>query len=360
MTVAEGDASTVQPLVPPMGRTLFGLARTPVVDGEFLAALRLGPNRWVTVRPLQDPILSRWQRRVALWFVVSFAAVAPLGYLFSRRLAAPLAELADTADRLGRDASTPVRLAAGTPEVRRLATAFAGMQARLQRHVDDRTAMVGAISHDLRTPLARLRFKLERAPPALKSSMQRDLGQTEDMLDSVLLFIRDASEPDVREVADLRSIVECVVDDAALVGGDATLDPGEDAAVEVDILSVQRVVSNLVENALKYGGLARVRLLSMVGEAVLEVTDAGPGLPDVELEKVFQPFYRSEAGRQASAKGIGLGLSVSRSIARAHGGDITLRNTGVGLVAELRLPLAVQQRHAVRAPDGATAFSPAA
>ena len=170
--------------------------------------------------------------------------------------------------------------------------------------------------------------------------MLGDVSQMEDMITSVLVFIRDASDPAVRERVDLRSIVECVVDDASLLGGDAVLDPGPAAAVEVDSLAVQRVLTNLVENALKYGDSARVRMFTEAGEAVTEIRDSGPGLPQDEIERVFLPFYRSPKSRALNKSGIGLGLAVSRSLARAHGGEVRLYSCDTGLVAQLRLPLA--------------------
>ncbi|MHB8285848.1 MAG: ATP-binding protein, partial [Caulobacteraceae bacterium] len=321
-------------------RGLFGLATAPFVQGDFVAAVRIAPGRWVTVQPLPEPFPNSWQRRVLLWFAISFAMVAPIGYLFARRLAAPLEAFALAAERLGRDPSGAVLTLKGPAEIGRAATAFNLMQQRLKSYIDDRTAMVGAISHDLRTPLARMRFRLERAPAEMKPGMLSDVSQMEAMISSVLLFIRDASEPSLRERVDLRSIVECVVDDAALIGGDAVLDPGPPVSVEVDSLGVQRVVNNLVENALKYGQICRVRLYVEGGEAVAEVADTGPGLPESEMERVFLPFYRSVSARTLDKGGIGLGLAVSRSIARAHGGDVRLRRGEDGLVAQLRLPLA--------------------
>ena len=322
-------------------RGLFGLAPAPFVQGDFVAAVRVGPGRWVTVRPRPEPFPNGWQRRVLLWFALAFALVAPVGWLFARRLARPLGAFAAAAERLGRDPSGAAVALSGPAEIGRAARAFSIMQARLKRFVDDRTAMVGAISHDLRTPLARMRFRMERAPPELRDGMLHDISQMEEMISSVLVFIRDASEPSIRERVDLRSILECVVDDAALVGGEAVLDPGAPLSVEVDALGVQRVLTNLVDNALKYGARAAVRMYAEGDEAVAEVADDGPGLAPEELERVFLPFYRSQGARSLNTGGIGLGLAVSRSIARAHGGDVRLIDgEGRGVRAQLRLPLA--------------------
>ncbi len=309
----------------------------PYVDGDFVAAVRMG-QAWTVIRPAPQHFLSAWERRVLLWFVLSFAVIGPVGYLFARRLTAPLAGFALAAERLGRDVRAPPLSLHGPTELKRAGRALNGMQARLQRHLEDRTAMIGAISHDLRTPLARLKFRLERVDPEARAPMLADINQMEAMLASVLTFIRDASEPGRRERVDLRSIAECVVDDAALLGADVSLEAGATLLVEVDPAAIQRVLTNLVDNAVKYGRQARVRLDNASEEAVVQVSDAGPGLSSAELARVFDPFYRSEPARTLNGEGVGLGLSIARSIARAHGGEVTLRSTGMGLRAELRLP----------------------
>jgi signal transduction histidine kinase len=338
---APPPARTGWVLPPPVSRGLFGPSPPGFVQADFVAALQVAPNRWVTVQPAPEPFPNRWQRRLLLWFALSFAIVAPIGYLFARRLVAPLGAFSTAAERLGRDPSGPLLALEGPAEIGRAAAAFNLMQQRLKRYIDDRTAMVGAISHDLRTPLARIRFRVERVPPGVRAGILGDVTQMEEMISAVLIFIRDASEPGVRERVDLRSIVECAVDDAALVGGDAVLDPGAPTSVEVDPLGVQRVVTNLIENALKYGNSARVRVFTEGDESITEIADSGPGLAEEELERVFLPFYRAALARTLHEGGIGLGLAVSRSIARAHGGDVRLfRNGGEGLVAQLRLPLA--------------------
>jgi len=340
-TAAAPPPARERPLPQPAARGLFGLAPAAYVEGEFVAAYRTAPGRWVTVKPQPEGFPNSWQRRVLLWFAISFALVAPLGWLFARRLAAPLHRFADAAERLGRDPSAAVAELNGPAEVGRAARAFNQMQARLKRYVDDRNGMIGAISHDLRTPLARMRFRLERAPPELQRAMGRDIAQMEAMISSVLTFMRDDAACGARERVDLRSLLECVVDEAGASGAAIDLEPGGAAEVEVDVLGVQRVFENLVDNALKYGDRAEVRLFLDGGEAVAEVADRGPGLPDEDLERVFKPFYRGPAARQSSQQGIGLGLAVSRATIRAHGGDLRLAHADQGLVAQVRLPLAV-------------------
>ncbi|MDO8800718.1 ATP-binding protein [Phenylobacterium sp.] len=310
----------------------------PPLLGEFSAAVRQSDGRWLVVRPLPEPIPNDWQRRVLLWLGGCLLLVAPLGYFFARRITAPLEQFARAAETLGRDPSGPLMALSGPAEVGAAARAFNDMQVRLKRFIDDRTAMVGAISHDLRTPLARIRFKLEGAPGPVKDAVLADVAQMEAMISSVLAFIRDASAARPRERLDLLSLLECLVDDAG--GQDLTV--VEDSApvtVEADTLGLQRLFGNLLDNAVKYGARGRVRVFQEDGHAVVEIADDGPGLAQSELERVFLPFYRAEAARTLDGGGVGLGLAVARSIARAHGGDVVLVSTAMGLVARVRLPL---------------------
>lgn len=324
-------------------RGLFGLAPAPFVEGDFIAAMRVGDGNWATVQPVPEPFPNAWQRRVLLWFLIAAAVVAPAGWMFSRRLVRPIAGFAHAAERLGRDPVAPVLALQGPAELGRAAQAFNLMQSRLRSFVDDRTAMIGAISHDLRTPLTRMRFRIEDVPDDTRTGMLQDVEEMEQMISSVLAFIRDASEPGSRERLDLSSLLKDVVDDAAFVGKDVRLERSEKAAVEVDAIGVRRLLDNLIENAVKYGEQARVRLFIDEQNAVAEVSDSGPGLPDDELERVFQPFYRAPAARASGKQGSGLGLAVCRSIARAHGGEVQLKRGPRGLVAQLRLPLAYRE-----------------
>jgi signal transduction histidine kinase len=323
------------------GRTLsapvsrFGFAPSAYIEGEFVAALRQADGRWATVRPRAEGFPNSWQRRIFLWFGLSVALITPIALLVAWRLAAPLKAFAESAERLGREPSAELSPLTGPAEIGVAAEAFNQMQRRIKRYVEDRTGMVRAISHDLRTPLARMRFKLERAPPSLRAAIGRDMDQMEQMIASVLSFMRDEMEGDARQVVDLRSLLEVVVDDAT---GPAKLESGPAVLVEIDVVAIQRVMENLIDNAVKYGGEARVKLETLAGEACITVSDSGPGIPPEELEDAFKAYHRGAQARASGKSGVGLGLVVSRSTVRAHGGELTLRPGAPGLIAEVRLP----------------------
>lgn len=319
-------------------RGLFAPAPAGYVEGDFVAARRIG-NQWVVVEPQPEGFPTAWQSRVMLWFLLSFSLVAPFGWLFARRITAPLRSFADAAERLGRDPSASTTVQGGSAEIGRAAAAFNQMQARLKRYVDDRTAMIGAISHDLRTPLTRMRFRLEAAPERMKSGFETDIDQMEAMISSVLAFMRDQAEGGSRQRLDLRALLKEAVDNAVAGGANVAIEPGEAVEVDADAVALNRVFANLLDNAVKYGDRAVVRLAREGDDVVAAVHDFGPGLPDSELERVFKPFYRTPGAAASEAPGIGLGLANSRAIVLAHGGTIRLKSEG-GLTAEVRLPIA--------------------
>jgi signal transduction histidine kinase len=317
--------------------------REGFVVGEIEAAYQAQPGKWTVVRSQNQGFPNPWQRRLLLWFMACLVLLTPVGYLFARRLTAPIVRFAAAADRLGRGLrSTPLTLR-GPAEIGVAAMAFNEMQTRLARYVEDRTAMIGAIAHDLRTPLARVQFKLQRAPEDLAADIRSDLGQMEAMIAAVLAFVRDAAPAHERERLDLLSVLEVVADDASATSADVEVE-GVAVIVDGDASALQRLFVNLVDNAVKYGGRARIRIAAEDGDALVTVKDEGPGLPEEELNRVFEPFYRVEGSRSRETGGIGLGLSVARSIARAHGGDVTLSSDGGGLTAVVRLPGAVEAR----------------
>ncbi|MBS0359967.1 MAG: HAMP domain-containing histidine kinase, partial [Proteobacteria bacterium] len=322
------------------GRRRFMGGPDMAIFGDFSAAWQQDDGSWTVVRSTPEPFPSAWQMQASAWLLGGFLLVASAGYLFSRRISAPLKRFAEAAETLGRDPHAPQMQLKGPAEVGAAAQAFNEMQARLKRYISDRTAMVGAISHDLRTPLARIRFKLEAAPPNLKASVLSDVEQMEQMIGGVLAFIRDEGQPRRREKLDLLSLIECVADDAALVGGQVEIVDGAPVTVDGDPVALQRLFSNLVDNALKYGGEAQIHVRQDGPAAVVEIVDPGPGLSDEELVRVFQPFYRTDASRNLDNGGVGLGLPIARSTARAHGGDVELKSQPGGTRAVVTLPAA--------------------
>ena len=314
-------------------------AEFELVGGAFIAGMPTAGGQWTIVRSSPEPFPNDWERKVALWLAGCLILAVPAVWWFGRRITAPIQQFAQAAERLGRDPNAPLIALDGPAEIGMAAGAFNEMQARLKRYVGDRTAMVGAISHDLRTPLARIRFKLEAKTPD-RSAILSDVEKMEAMIASVLAFIRDAAAVDQREDLDLLSVVEVVVDDAALIGGDVQLVEGAPLTVQGDAVALQRLIGNLVDNALKYGRTARVRIRRADRLAVVEIDDDGPGLSPAELERVFEPFYRADASRNLDQGGVGLGLAVARSLARAHGGDVELLARTGGLTARVSLPLA--------------------
>ncbi len=319
-------------------RRPVGAADLPIF-GDFAAALQRPDGAWTVVRSPPEPFPTEWQLQASMWLLAGFALVATAGYLFSRRISAPLKRFVEAAETLGRDPHAPQMTLKGPAEIGAAAQAFNEMQARLKRYILDRTAMVGAISHDLRTPLSRIRFKLEQAPPGVRAAVLSDVEQMEQMIGGVLAFVRDEGAPRRREKLDLLSLIECVADDAAMVGGQVEIVDGKPVIVDGDPVALQRLFSNLVDNAVKYGGDARIEVRREGDLAVVAIADNGPGLSADELGRVFQPFYRSDASRNLDKAGVGLGLPIARSTARAHGGDVELTSTKAGVTAIVTLPV---------------------
>lgn len=311
-----------------------------VIFAPFKVAVRQPDGRWLVAQPKPTLRLASWQLHILLTIGLSAMLVAPIAWLFARRLSAPIAVFAEAADRLGRDPRAPPLEIAGSREVAAATEAFNRMQERLRRYVEDRTAMVGAIAHDLRTPLTRLRFRIEAAPDEVRGKLAAEIDQMDAMISATLAFVRDTTRAGPREKLELASLVETIFDEAAETGSEAAALPSERLVVEGDPVALRRLIGNLVENALKYGQRARGRVFAEDGCAIVEIEDDGPGVPPLEIERLFEPFYRGEPSRSRETGGAGLGLAVVRSIARAHGGDVTLHNrSGGGLTARVSLPL---------------------
>jgi two-component system OmpR family sensor kinase len=306
----------------------------------FQVIIHTKSGQWLTVQPGEHKGLAFWQLRLLLWFAVSVVALIPLAWFFARGLAKPMTQFAAAAERFGRDPRSPPMTISGSTEIVQAAAAFNEMQDRLRRYVDDRTSMVAAIAHDLRTPLTRLRFRVEAAPEEAQAKMTADIDQMEAMIAATLAFVRDAQADPHRTRLELSSLLESIVDDMAETGADVHVEQAEKVVIDADSLALRRLLTNLLENAVKYGARARASLSVHDRMAEIDIEDDGPGVPAAELSRVFDPFYRREPSRNRQTGGIGLGLSVARSIARAHGGDVALQNRPQGgLRAKVTLPV---------------------
>lgn len=312
----------------------------PALIGRFEVEMRQGDG-WVLIEPRGLSPFDTRERRFLLLFISTAFTMLPVAWLFARRLAQPFEQFADAAERIGRDPRALPPRVRGPMEVERAAEAVRQMQQRLQAYVTDRTQMLGAIAHDLRTPLTRLAFRLEALDPADRTSMQGDVAEMEAIMKATLGLARADSAPTEHQPLEIGSLVEKVADDLAETGRRVSAEVTDSIVVDGDPVELRRLIANLLENGEIYGHRAHAHVWRDDSHAVIEITDDGPGIPEAELERVFEPFYRLERSRNRETGGTGLGLAVARSIARAHGGDIELENRRRGgLRARVLLPAA--------------------
>lgn len=327
------------PMPPGMGRERPRRDMNDALFGDFTVWIRQADGRWQLIEPIER-LLSPWRMRLILWFVLAAAAIAPLAWSVSRRIAKPIALFAAAADRLGRDPRAEPLTVSGPPEITEAAAAFNQMQERLNRYVEDRTTLIAAVAHDLRTPLMRLSLRLEKAPDAIRLAGEEDIREMSERIGAAMAFVREMTRHVRRQRLDLRSLAESVTSDAIDAGGNVTLTPGPSVGIEGDAPSLKALLTNLVSNAVNYAGNAEVTVRLGRGLAIVEVSDTGPGMLPSDLDRAFEPFFRAERSRNRDTGGTGLGLASVRAVARAHGGDATLENRpGGGLVARVTLPV---------------------
>lgn len=272
----------------------------------------------------------------------SFGAfgVVLVAILMGQWLTRPLQRLADGARLLFQTSGNHDLPETGTREVRMLASAVNELQHRIRKLVDERTHMLAAVSHDLRTPLTRLRLRITNIGDGkLRRTIETDLNEMEDMIEATLAFLRDDSSNEEVEPVDLMAILETIRADASDAGEQVDIEGPRQLVVIGRHLALKRALTNLIQNAVKYGGLARVRATQDDDNVMIFVEDEGPGLPLDQHEAVFQPFVRSEPSRSRSTGGHGLGLTMARSVVRSHGGEVSLANREAGgLKVTVRLP----------------------
>jgi signal transduction histidine kinase len=313
---------------------------------RLIIAMRIPDSDWLDLTVPVEPVRPWHSPRFLAAFLLMTVTAAGLTVWAVRRLTAPVRTLAAAAEALGRDVNAPPLPEGGPSEVATAAAAFNTMAARIRRFVQDRTELLTAIGHDLRTPITRLKLRAEFVEDdEQRGKMLADLEELEAMVSATLAFGRDARTTESVASLDLAELLRTVLDE--------TGDTRPDAAARLDYegpphltvqgrpLALKRSFANLVSNAVIYGGSARITLNPPAGGVVvIEVEDDGPGIPPGELERVFEPFHRGEPSRNRETGGVGLGLPIARNILRAHGGDITLANRPMsGVKATVTLPV---------------------
>jgi signal transduction histidine kinase len=313
---------------------------------RVVTAIRMPDEKWLNVTEEPTPPWPWHAPSFLLAFALMTAAAAVLTWWAARRLTAPVRVLAAAAERLGRDVNALPMPVDGPSEVAAAASAFNTMAGRIRRFVQDRTFLLTAIGHDLRTPITRLKLRAE----FIDDDEQRrkfiaDLDELDAMVSATLSFGRDVAGTEPVSPLDLPALLRTVLDEAADAAPDRAealaYEGPEHLTVQARPVSIKRAMANLVSNALAYGGSARIRLVPpAAGMVRVDVADSGPGIPPADIERVFEPFHRLEDSRNRETGGTGLGLPIARNIARAHGGDVTLANQASGgLVATVLLPV---------------------
>lgn len=318
--------------------TASGEMRLPPV---FSVWLRAADGQWYVARPRQaEPLVPRWLF-TTLWLLTTAAIIAGLTLWTTVRLLRPLRGMADTARDWQAEAPPQLLPETGPMEFRAIAQALNGMQGRIHRFVADRAALVAALSHDLRTPLTRLRLRLESPDSAeRRQRMLDDLGFMERLTDQLLGFAALDARGEPEQRLDVAVLLASLCDDAADAGHDARYDGPLHVVTLCRPTAIKRALMNLIDNAIKYGGQAHVSLQMQRDSIAIRIHDAGPGIPEAEQENVLAPFYRLDAARGQETGGLGMGLAVAASILRAHAGQLAFEHPGAGgFDAVVKLPL---------------------
>jgi signal transduction histidine kinase len=308
----------------------------------LIGSYRLDDGTWLNFSAPIPAFQPFWATPFFMVIVVTTVLVLAVSVCSVRRATQPLAMFALAAKRLGQDMNAQPLSEEGPREVQQAASAFNRMQERLQDFVRDRTTMLAAMSHDLRTPLTRLRLRAELLDDAdQQHKMLIDLNEMQAMIDATLEFARDEVSEERPTKLDLAALLQTVCEEAADTGANVEFSGPTHAAWIGRPTALKRAIGNLVDNAVKYGERARVALSTTDDAAVIIVDDDGPGIPEGESDRVFEPFYRLDASRNRETGGVGLGLAVVRAAMMAHGGQISLANCpDGGLRVTLTLPVA--------------------
>lgn len=326
------------------------------------AALLLDGNRALLFDPRVDLQAATIPRVVPiLMIMLTVVPLAALSFWAAMMLTAPLRRLAQSADRFAIDLDATPLTEQGPAEIRKLAHAFNAMKTRIRQLVESRSRMLAAVSHDLRTPLTRLRLRAEGLVDGEdRERMLRDVDTMDRMIGHSLSYLRDQASAAKHERVDLPALIESICDDFVDTGRDASLSGQRHIVIECEPDLITRAMSNLIENAIKFGDSAEVSIgMRSASEVVINVRDQGPGIPDEAKLHAFEPFSRGDSARSGvDTDGFGLGLAIAKQIIERHGGQITLHDREpAGLDVQIVLPMAPASRSAAQSARLAAALA---
>jgi signal transduction histidine kinase len=326
--------------LPPAFLEAHELAQHPASAQRYDVTVRFADGAGVTYRVLRMPGGAPLPRNLFLNLSLLVLLLVIVLYVAARNITRPLSDLARAADSVGRDTRPAQPLAErGARELRDAARAFNTMQDRLHRYLDSRSRVLAAMSHDLKTPLTRLRLQVEALEnPPMQARIGRELDEMEGMVREALALFRGLDDGEPPTAIDIEELLAQIREEFTDMGAAVTVGGHALRPFTGKAQALKRCLTNLIANAVKFGTRAEI-LIEDGADLVIRVRDRGPGIPEEELERVFEPFYRLESSRNRDSGGTGLGLSIARDVAQAHGGSLQLANApGGGLEATLRLP----------------------
>lgn len=319
------------------GDVVIGTSADPHVA---LVSLRLPDESWLNVSLFAAVHAHTSGHGTLLSTSLMALGVVVLSLLMARWLTRPIREIADAVTMLSPEDAASAVPESGPLEVRHLARSFNDMSRRISELITRRTQALAAVSHDMRTPLTRLRLRLDDVQAAeLQQAMAADIDEMEQMVEATLSYLKGDKPDEASRSIDLVALLETIVNDARDLGQDATLAAPAHLVVNTRMLSMKRAFSNLISNALRYGTKVRVGVRNERGEIVVTIDDDGPGIPADKLDAVLEPFVRLEESRNVATGGVGLGLTIAKNNIEANGGRLHLANrSGGGLSAKVVLP----------------------
>jgi len=311
----------------PTCRDDYVYLRIPTSDGVF------------EFRTDRDRVQARSGPLFVTWIVCATIFFCLVSILFVRGQVRPIEKLADAMEKFGRGDDSGTFRVRGAREVRGATRAFFNMRERVQRLMEQRAQLLAGVSHDLRTPVTRLKLQLALMPPSPEiEDAKRDLHDMEETLEEYLAFAKGLGE-EAPAMVDLSELTTEIVTDSTRSGADVAVEQTGDASAPGRARALRRALANLIDNAVAHGDKVRVAVKGEENAVIVSVDDNGPGIPEELYEEAFRPFSRLDATRSRNQKGVGLGLAIARDVARSHGGDIFLSQSPLGgLRASLRLP----------------------